>query len=227
MSDITAVYYTCNKISDYFFNNTKKFLAKAIGESMPVVCVSHKKTPFGKNIVVDLPQSHLSIYRQALIGAKQARTEFIALCEDDVLYTEEHFKHRPTPGKFAYNIGVWNLQTWGKPVFSQKIGGRINLNGLICERELFIEAMEERFAKWPDENKLELGNWGEPGKYESNLGVTIREIEKFYINPPNIVFSHETALSFQNLGKRKKIGEIRAKSIPFWGNAKTIKQLYA
>ncbi len=222
---MTSIFYTCNKIDEKFAEVIRKNLLHVLN-GIPIISVSHKPMSFGDNYVVDLSQSHISIYRQALHGAKLAKTKYIALCEDDVLYNEEHFKYEPTPGKFAYNVGTWNMQTWGKPIFTQKIGGRINLNSLICERELFIEAMEERFAKWPDESKIELGNWAEPGKYEKNLGVTIREIEKFYGNPTNIVFSHETALSFQNLGKRKKIGEIRAKSIPFWGSAKMIKKIY-
>lgn len=226
MSELTAIFYTANKINESFAVKVRQQLVKALGGS-PIISVSHKKMNFGKNLVVNLPHSHLSIYRQALIGSKLASTRFIALCEDDILYSPEHFKYRPNKGKFAYNVGAWNLQTWGEPVFSQKLGGRINLNGLICERELFIEAMEERFAKWPDESKIELGNWAEPGKYEKNLGVTIRDIDKFYTNPPNIVFSHETALSFQNLGKRKKLGEIRATEIPIWGKASEIIKTYA
>lgn len=225
MNDLTIIFYTCNEISDFFANNARNQLVKA-SEGLPIISVSHKPMDFGDNIVVNYPRHHLSIYRQALLGAKQANTKYIALCEDDTLYVKEHLNHRPTDGKFAYNVGTWNLQTWGEPMFTQKLDGRINLSGLICAKELFIEAMEERFAKWPEDNKIELGNWGEPGKYEKNLGVTIREFEKFYANPPNITFSHETALSFQGLGKRKKVGEIRAYSIPFWGEAKDVIKFY-
>jgi len=226
MNDLTAIFYTCNKISDFFAENVQSQLLEALGD-IPIISISHQPMDFGENITVDFPRHHLSIYRQALLGAHKAKTKYIALCEDDVLYVKEHFQHRPNPDKFAYNVGLWNLQTWGDPIFTQKLGGRINLNSLICERELFIKAMEERFAKWPDDEKVELGNWAEPGKYERNLRVTVREIEKFYTNPPNITFSHETALAFKNLGKRKKLGEIRAYSVPYWGEAKEIRKLYA
>ena len=104
-------------------------------------------------------------------------------------------------------------------MYSHKAGGRRALLNLICERDLFIEAMEERFARWPDESKVNLSLWAEPSKYERQLGVTVREHEIFFTNPPNIVFIHETALAFGNLGKRKKHGEFRAYDIPYWGRA--------
>lgn len=224
--DLTVVWYSANIISDYFMKNTQKQLLKAI-EGLPLISVSKKPTDFGDNIWVgDLPCNHLNIYRQALIGAKTATTKFIALAEDDVLYSPEHFKHRSNSGKFAYNLGAWSIFTWSDPIFTCKMNGRINLSGLICERKLFIEAMEERFSTWPDDERINLGIWAEPSKYERQLKVTVREAETFYTNPPNIVFSHNKALSFDNLGTRKAMGQIRATEIPIWGSAKKIRALY-
>lgn len=223
MDDITIVYYTANTISDHFAWCTLKYLQQAIGDT-PIISVSQKPMKLGRNIVVPTHRSHVNIYRQALIGAKEAKTKYIALAEDDVLYSPEHFKHRPSPGKFAYNIGCWSLYTWTEPMYSFK--DRRNLNALICERDLFIEAMEERFAKWPDEDKIPIQNWAEPGKYESHLGVTVRESETFFTNPPNIVFSHETELSYAGLGQRKKLGNLRAYDIPYWGSASRIRSFY-
>lgn len=225
MNDLTVIYYTANVISEHFAHNTQKQLLKAIGD-LPLISVSKKPMDLGQNICVgETPRTHLNIYRQALIGAKKAETKYIALAEDDVLYSPEHFKKRSLPGKFAYNIGVWSFFTWSDPpLFTYR--GRINLNSLICERELFIEAMEERFARWPDDTKVNLGLWAEPGKYERQLGVTIREIEHFFTNPSNIMFSHETALSFSGLGRRKKLGNLWATEIPYWGTAQEIMKVY-
>lgn len=223
MNDLTVVYYTANAIPEGFAEKTQEILFVASAEH-PIVSVSQKPINFGLNIVVDLPRSHLSIYQQALIGAKAARTEYIALCEDDVLYSSKHFKYRPTEGKFAYNLGYWSLFTWSPKVFSYK--GRKNLCNLICNRKLFIEAIEERFAAYPD-GKVNLGLWAEPGKYERQLGVIVRETEEFYTDPPNIMFSHETALSFDNLGTRKRMGPLKAIDIPYWGRAEEIASFYA
>lgn len=223
-SDLTIVYYTANEISDHFAMNTRFQLLRAAGYDAKIISVSKQPMNLGKNIVVDSPRSHINIYRQALIGAKGAKTKYIALCEDDVLYSPKHFDYRPSPGKFAYNYGYWNIYTWKPELYSWK--GRKNLGQLICERDLFIEAMEERFAAHPDDSKIDLGVWAEPGKYERQLGVTIRETEEFYTNPPNIAFSHESALSFAGLGTRKRLGELRATDLPYWGKAEELAKIY-
>lgn len=229
MNDLTVIYYTANhldEIKSRFLYLTQKYLRKAT-EGIPIISVSQtKETGIGEQVLVgDIGRSHLNIYRQALIGAKKATTKYIALVEDDVLYHEDHFKHRPVGKEFLYNMNVWSIYTWVNPaLFSYK--DRRNLSQLICERELFIEAMEDRFEKWPDEEKLFLGNWAEPGKYEKNLGVTIRETGEFYSEISNVAFSHETALSFLNLGKRKKLGHLRALEIPYWGRAEEVLKMY-
>lgn len=223
INDLTIIYYTANVISEKFAWNIQYQLSK-VANRYPVISVSHKPIAFGQNIIVDLPRHHLSIYRQALIGAKQATTKYIAMAEDDILYSPAHFKFRPKEGKFGYNLGTWNIFTWGEPLFNHK--ERRNMSGLICERELFIEALEERFAKWPDDSKIDLGHWAEPTKYERQLGVKVQEPEFFFTDPPNIVFTHQTALSYDNLGKRKRMGDLRAEVIPYWGSATKIRSLY-
>lgn len=226
-SDLTCVLYTCNEISDYFAESTRSILLEAIG-SLPLIVVSQEKMDMGfnsKNIVVPKHRSHVNIYRQALIGAKAATTKYIALVEDDVLYVKEHFDYRPKNKPFAYNLGYWGVYTWQKePVFNYK--GRQNLNFLICERQAFIDAMEERFAKYPEESMVNKDIWAEPGKYERQLGVTPCETENFYTQPACIKFSHEDELSYAALGTRKRAGELRATEIPYWGSIDSVKKLY-
>jgi hypothetical protein len=224
MNDLTVIYYTANGLPEGFDKIVRMHLDVAKGD-YPLISVSQKPMDYGENICIgEIGRSHLNIYRQALLGAKHATTKYIALAEDDVLYSPDHFKHRCGPNLFAYNMSTWALYTWtDPPTYSYK--DRINLSGLICEREYFIEAMEERFSRWPGES-APIRNWAEPGKYEDNLGVTKRQLEKFYTDVPNIVFSHETALSFANLGKRKRLGHFRAYDIPYWGKASDIVNYY-
>jgi len=217
MDDLTVIYYTADFIPPKFAWIVQNQILTAIGNTNIIQLHQPK----------DLPRNHLQIYKNALEGAKRATTKYIALCEDDVLYHSDHFKFRPKDGHFGYNMNVWSIFTWVKPaIFNYK--GRINLSGLICERDLFIEAMEERFAKFPDESKINLGHWGEPGKYEgpNHLGVTERKIEMFNSDMPNVAFSHETALSYENLGNRKKMGQPRALEIPYWGKAEEVIKFY-
>lgn len=214
-SDLTAILYTADNLPKKFAEATLAQLKKALG-SIPLITI-HKG---------NVEASHIGIYKQALQGARQAQTKYIALCEDDVLYSPAHFKYRPSLGKFAYNLGAWSIFTWGEPIFTHKGIVRKNLNSLICERDLFIGAMEERFAKYPDESKINIEVWAEPGRYENHLGVTVRETEEFYTNPPNIVFSHQNELSFKKMGTRKRVGEFRAYEIPYWGSATEVRALY-
>lgn len=217
ISDLTLIYYTANELPRSFATATLRQLVRA-GEGHTLIRID--KDP-------SVPRSQAQIYRQVLQGAKSAKTKYVACCEDDVLYSPEHFKFRPKPGHWGYNMNAWNIYTWGTPVFTYKApGGRRNLNGLICERQMLLDHLEERFKLWPDDSKIKKEIFGEPGKYDNQLGTTPYPSEYFYTNPPNIVFSHQTNLQFEGLGTRKKLGQIRATSIPFWGDAAEIRKLY-
>jgi hypothetical protein len=227
-TNCTAIYYTANVLDDKnpaFLAHTRAYLLKAIGD-MPIISVSHKPINFGTNICIgDIGRSHLNLYRQILIGAKEAKTKYIALCEDDVLYSKEHFEYIPKPNHFAYNMCKWGIYTWIKPaVFAFK--NRKVINSLICERDLMVASLEERFAKFPDESKVPLSHWADLGRQERELGVTVRATEEYYSKVPNIVFSHEQAFGYLGLGNRKKLEPLRAYEIPVWGKAESIMSLY-
>lgn len=224
-TSLSVVFYTANTAPIDFRIAILDNLEKAIGDLM-LITVSKKPMEFGDvNLVEDTPSSHFNIYRQALTGAKSATTKYIALCEDDQLYSPAHFNYRPRRTPFAYNLGYWGIYTWqDPPMYNYK--GRKNLGNLICDRVAFIEAMEERFAKYPNPNPNLKDIWAEPGKYERQLGVTIRESEDFYSQPPNVKFSHPTELSFNALGTRKRSGELRATDIPYWNRADDLRILY-
>lgn len=228
MPDLTAVYYTAGEIPDQFAQVTRDQLLRALGDT-PLISVSlNQPLNFGsENYVHTGTRSQYSIYKQVLVGAIAAKTPYIACCEDDVLYSPKHFEFRPQTGHWGYNMNPWSLFTWGDPIYSYKApGGRRNLNALICERELLISHLEERFDKWPDPDKIDIRIFGEPGKYDNQLGTTPHPSEDFYTNPPNIVFSHQTNLQFAGLGTRKRVGQIRATSIPYWGEAKDVRAMY-
>lgn len=216
-TNLSVVFYTANTVPKQFADHVMHYLKLAIGDA-PLIIV--EKDPA-------IPRSQAQIYRQVLQGAKEAKTKYVACCEDDVLYSPEHFKFRPKLGHWGYNMNAWNIYTWGEAVFSYKApGGRRNLNGLICEREMLIEHLEERFKLWPDDSKIDIRIFGEPGKYDNQLGTKPYPSEDFYTNPPNIVFSHQANLQFKGLGTRKALGQIRATSVPYWGTAEKIRSLY-
>jgi hypothetical protein len=242
MADLTILYYTCNFLDEtnpYFLNNTKEALIKASGD-LPIIIVSQKPTMFGSNstniVVGDIGRSHLNIYRQMLIGAKAAKTKYVATGEDDILYSYEHFHSaRPHDGFFLYDMCKLSVFTWTKPPLYSFRHNRQVVNQVIVERDLLIEVLEERFARYEElikQGKKEeqiIKNWGDFGRYEDDrhLGVTVRKTENFMCTCPSIVFTHEFAFGYQfNHGKKKRLGDLRIIEIPYWGKASDVMKLF-
>lgn len=234
--DLTVIYYTSNWLdthNPYFLANTKKYLLKAIGD-LPLLIVSQKPTLFGDNstnlCVGDIGRSHLNIYRQIMWGSKAAKTKWVAMAEDDILYSFEHFHtYLPEKDRFAYDMSKWSIFTWTKPPLLSFRTNRRVVNSLIAKKDMLVEAMEERFDKFKGvkDEDIPISHWGDPGRYEDILGVTVRECEEFYSTCPNIVFTHPEAFGYLNHGTRKKLGDIRAIEIPYWGRAEDILKLYS
>lgn len=239
MNDLTVIYYTSNWLdthNPYFLANTKMQLLTAIGE-LPMVIVSQKPTLFGDNSVNvcigDVGRSHLTLYRQILAGCKYAKTAYVALAEDDILYSYEHFHSKvPNGDYFLYDMNKLSLFTWTKPPMFSFRHNRMVVNQLIAPRKLLIEALEERFARVealkaqgiPEERIIK--NWGDLGRYESYLGVTVRRTDTFMCTCPSIVFTHPQAYGYLNHGKRKRLGDLRIIEVPYWGRANEVLKLW-
>lgn len=222
--NLTVVYYTANFLNEWFAGNTRKKLLETIG-NLPLISVSKKPMDFGENICVgDTPRNHIWAWRQALIGVKAAKTKYIGLAEDDVFYSPEHFvKFTPTPNTFAYNGSVWSFHTWDPTMFSWR--NRRVMHSLICERDLFVETIEELFAKYPNDAEFPIDKLGEPGRYENRQGTTPRNSEMFYTYVPNIAIIHPEAVAYLSQGSRKRHGFLRATGLPHWGSAEEVSKL--
>lgn len=262
--ELTALYYTANYLetkNPYFLANTRKQLVSAL-KDLPMVVVSHKPTPkegfIGykgdyTNIVAgkdfELHRSgrgHLNIYKQILEGCKVAKTDWVVMTEDDILYSESHFRpelfiKRLKNDTFYYDMAKLSILTWTKPpMFSFRTKRRV-VNQLVAPRKVLLEAMEERFKRLeelvqatrithPEISDPEAGllkYWGDPGRYENLLGVTVRPCEEYFSWVPSVVFSHEYAYGYEyNQGKKKKLGDVRIIESADWGRAEDILKLY-
>lgn len=224
--DLTLLYYTGNASERPFFARVREHLL-SVASDLPLISVTQKPLAFGQNICVgEIGRSHLNIYRQILAGAKAATTRFVALCEDDALYPRERFLEFPqVDDAFIYDMHRWSLYTWTDPAIYSLKNRHTNVS-LIAPRQLLIEALEERFAKFPDDSKVPLARWAEPGRYEKLLGVTERKIVEYVASEPTVVFTHEDALGYALQGKRKRLGKIRAWDIPYWGKAQDVLNNY-
>lgn len=247
MIDLTIIYYTSNWLDEhnpYFLGNTKKQLLDA-AKGIPIIIVSQKPTDFGitnrtTNIVMgDIGRSHLNIYRQILEGAKAATTKYVAMAEDDILYSESHFHSGQIAKEFEshgdvmlYDMNKVSLFTWTEPPMFSFRSKRKVVNQLIAPRDMLVKALEKRFARleelykqgWTEEKVIKY--WGDLGRYEKILGVTVQPTVEFYSQVPSIVFSHPEAFGYLNQGNKKRLGDIRIIELYDWGKASDILTLY-
>lgn len=225
LNDLTIIYITASLIPEKFADYQRNILKDASGGA-PIISISRKPLDFGENILDDGERSTDNIYRQMLRGIKLAKTPFIAMAEDDTLYTEEHFTiFRPPLDTFAYNQNRLALFIWGQPMYNWR--NRISNATLIAPRELAIEALEERFKKWP--NTIPDPIVGELGRarVDRNLGITVRKLVEFYSETSLVQFNHEMASERAQRRHTKRPGPIKAYDIPYWGRAIDLKKKFA
>lgn len=223
-TDLTIIFLTLNKTPEKFAKFQQEVLIDAAG-AYPIVSISRIPMTLGKNLIDTEEPSYINIYRQMLRGAKEATTPYVAVAEDDVLYTSEHFNfYRPPLDTFAYNQNRFALFTWGEPMFSWR--NRKSNCSLIAPRELLIEALEERFEKhgdnWPEGFVGELGR----GRIEKALGVTQRKSVEVFSEISIVQFNHTSGTEKVQRSRKKAHGPIKAYSIPVWGMAHFLKNKY-
>ena len=175
---------------------------------------------FGQNIcVVMCPPSTWLLYRQILIGALAARTEYIACAEDDMLATPEHYLFRPpTNDTFYYSKGRWWLE---KDSFRYR-PNRIVMGTCIVNRELLIGALERRFAKFPNPptTREEQTGWSEPGRYWWYWKLPKEKIAYFHEDTSTVIqVNHKCGLGGM---RRSNESDTYADALPEWGNAMSL-----
>lgn len=210
---------TLNKVPEKWVPYHRKALEEA-ADGAPIISVSREPMDFGTNIIQTEPASAANIYWQTLRAAKIATTPYIGIAEDDTLYPKEHYHgFRPSLDTFAYNKTRWGVLTWGKPMFYWI--PRVSHMTLIAPRELAVEALEERFKKYPIDGDNKKDGGGELGKswMEERLGVTLRKSIEFYTSDPIMYFQHIESVDPLNRTRKKRMSRVRALEIPIWGRS--------
>ena len=226
MNDLTILYYSANLVPQKFMNRIQEQIVKAAPDT-EIISITQKPINFGRNICVgQIGVSSYNVYKQILLGAKNAITEYVAMAEDDALYPVDHFSYRPQGETFAYNVNKWSIFTWKKdPIMSYR--ERRTMVGLIVNRIALIRTLEERFKKYPDPNNIPAPYFGEPGRHENHLGITPLTNERFKSPTPILVFCHTESISFNSyLGSRKAHSKVRALEVAPWGKAEDLLKLY-
>lgn len=222
---LTIIFLTANQLPDKWTEYQNAMLQEA-AITCPIITISRKPLDWGMNILDEEPKTASNIYYQMLQGAKKATTEYVAIAEDDTLYPIEHFHiFRPPADAFAYNINRLGLFTWGKPTYFWK--DRNSNSTLIAPRKLLIDALEERFARWPEGTPD--GITGELGRHniEDALGVSHRKSIEFETENSVVRLDHKFGLDRLATSKRKRMGIARSFDIPYWGRAEDVVSRFA
>lgn len=222
MNDVTLIYYTANKIAEPFAEKIRGHLRHVSGRGLWIISVSHQPLDFGENIVLqDAVPSFYNLYKQILLGVRAARTKYVACCEDDALYTTEHFSHQPPDDQVSYNMNKWGLDS--TRFYYRR---RINMSNCIAPTALLLDILERRYAKYPVDfpNDDRLRALLEPGKYEHFEDFPHVEVQRFETTIPIVTFNHR-----HNLGGVRRIltRDVVKEELPYWGNATELrKQFY-
>jgi len=212
MSDVTLLHYTANVIPEPFAGNVRKHLMES-AKGKPIISISQKPLDFGENICVgDIGRSVYNVYSQILTGAKAAKTKYVACCEDDTLYVPEHFDFEFPEDTFMYNVNYWRIHTHVYYYLERR-----GMCVCVAPTKLMVDTLETKFKAFPDEN-LSYRNklFGEPGRFESRLGLPLVKIDVFRTATPLITFRHAWSLSGRE-GPGLKYR--RESELPFWGKA--------
>jgi len=212
MSDVTALYYTANKIPEAFAKKVRDHFSTTF-PNVPVVSVSQKPMDFGENICLgDIGCSVYNTYLQVYEGAKRAKTKYVVCLEDDTLLSPEHVAHEPPMDTFHYNLSFWRIK---RDVYYTLY--RRAMSGCVASTELMVKTLGDRYAKYPtQESAAHLRFFGEPGRFEQFMALPRPGIDVFRTNMPVITFRHTYGLSkAEGPGTRC----IVAIYIPGWGRA--------
>lgn len=202
----------------------------AVGDR-PLITISAKPVDMpGMHLIQEGPFCATNVYRQLLRGAKLAETKYVAVAEDDTLYTRRHFSDfRPPDDAVAYDMSRWSVFSWkGKDAFFSAIRKHGNFT-MIGPRQLVIDALSEREEKWPNGHPKDYT--GEIGRREVEgvLKVTRRKLVEWWCIEPMINLCHPQGLSpnyINTPGLARKPGELKALSVPYWGSAAAIAEIY-
>lgn len=225
MSDLTIMFITANEVPEGWARFHQRHLVGAAGKHKIIAACRRPMDGPWETVIEDGRKDYGNIYKLMLRVAERANTPYVAMAEDDVLYSADHFNYfRPKPDEFAYNRSRWSLFTW-EAMYS--VRQRISNCSLIAPRELLIEALRERFAKYPNDD-YPLKYMGECGRnsLEAGLGVTLRKKVDFFSEVPVIQLSHPNGTEERQRIGRKKHGQIKAYDIPYWGRAEDIIKEY-
>jgi len=226
------IYYTDNRLSqlkaDWMLEGLVREHIEMSGLS--VVSCSLEPINFGKNIVLNLKPSAVTMFEQILAALKASGEKYIFFCEHDVLYHKSHFNFTPPrDDTFYYNTNVWRCHP--RRNICVTYDEMRSLSGMCVNRELainhFIKRLayirENGFDKDPSKNPKWARIMGyEPGKRTKIGGFSDDKSEAWQSEYPNIDIRHRLTMTIPKLSLDQfnhmptNWRQITIDEIPYW-----------
>ena len=140
LSNKTIVYYTASK--EKCESKVVEQIMKVKGD-IPVISVSQKPLDFGKNICVgEIEHCYESAFKQALMGCKEAKTDYVVMCESDCLYPPKYFDFKPTDLNTIYTYdNVWLM--WNREQRTRYYKHGTTCGSIVLGTELYKEMLKD------------------------------------------------------------------------------------
>jgi glycosyltransferase involved in cell wall biosynthesis len=105
-----VVYYTDNRLDAKIMKSVQDQIRLAVGDKK-IISVSLQPIDFGENIVLNLERSYATMFKQILAGLEALDTDYVFLCEHDILYHASHFDFVPQNNEtYYYDMNTWQVR---------------------------------------------------------------------------------------------------------------------
>ena len=156
---VGLVYYTDNHGDPGLLQACRDQILRCMEEKNLSSLVSVSQEPidnFGKNFVMPIGRSNLSMFKQILKGLEECDAEIIFLLEHDVIYHSSHFDFRPTDKRtFHYDLNRWAVcDETGKAVFYET-----RCTSLVCAHKKVLGKHYRKAVKYAEAGQWKRG-WG-------------------------------------------------------------------
>lgn len=213
------VYYSDCRLDPVIMQAVQRQLLNSCNGN-ELISVTLKPINFGRNIVLPLQRSHLSMAKQQLAGLEKLDTDVAFMAEHDILYPREHFDFTP-PRKdvFWYNLNWFKVRTSDGQALHFKAK---QVSGLCAYRDILIDYFRNRVRM------IESGEIGgrrhfEPGgRYrDAYQKLTSCGFDTWYSDVPYVDIRHEGTVTrniFDPSGYRNRVEDWKlVPEIPHWG----------
>jgi hypothetical protein len=211
----TIIYVSSNRQNWTFEKRIIKHLLKNCGD-IPIISVTQKPINLGKNICVgDVGVSGFNMFRQVLIGLKEAKTKFVISAEADCLYPPDYFQFIPEKDDVFYRNDNIYLMGNRRDYFYYKPEG--STFSQVVGREHYIKILEKLFKDEPEWN-AEDKNF--PRARWRKYDIWDRR-ELYRTENPCISFKFGGMRHYSTTTERTPIYEL-----PYWGNSKLLRKQF-